>query len=278
MAQFTSILRWAGRSGPMPPINSAFGSEALVATGAYRVASDQHFEPQPISAFACIIDYAGETRLIVCRRFDLIGTLGYVGAICHLAGSYRQFRCDRITSVYDSATGERLGDGLYFDRFEVSSERERAPTFGLSPSRRATIIAGLNVLAFMARCDGQWHPLESEAIERFVCSMWLRKEWDGEPDLTEITVQAGRLSPDSATFFSALGHYARSRISTLILRRAIADLIAADGVICAAEHAWGADVEAFFAEYQEDDFTKHFGTSCSVKFTLTDELDRSAPT
>lgn len=126
---------------------------------------------QPISAFVCIIDYLGETRLITCQRFDIIGELGYVGAICHVASGYRQFRCDRITSVYDALTGEMIGNGLYFHRYTPKTVRDRAPTWGLTPGRKSFLVAGLNVLAFMARCDGEWHPLETDPIEGFICSL-----------------------------------------------------------------------------------------------------------
>jgi hypothetical protein len=210
--------------------------------------TDVEPELQSIAAFACIIEYDGEQRLITCRRFDLIGEVGYVGAICHLAGGYRQFRCDRIQTVFDTASGEALGDGDFFHRFEAQSRREREPTWGLTPSQKATLIAGLNVLAFMARCDGRWHPLETPVIEKFVCSMWLRKEWPEDPPLDEIVAHSQRLAPDSETFFRALRHYAHSSTSAKVLQRSIADLIAADGVICSAEMSWGSEIDAFFRE------------------------------
>jgi hypothetical protein len=203
---------------------------------------------EPISGFACFIDYEDLTRPIVCRRFDIIGDVGYVAAICHAAKGYRQFRTDRILAVYDAITGEAVGDGEFFWRFEVNSTRERARTWGLSPSQKATLVAGLNVLSFMARCDGRWHPLEREPVEAFVCSMWLRKEWPNEPPIREILHHAERLTPDSETFFRGLSHYAQSSTSTTLLRRAVAALIEADGVIADAEFEWGMRFDSFFQE------------------------------
>jgi hypothetical protein len=144
----------------------------------------------------------------------------------------------------------------YFDRFSVDQERERAPSWGLTSSRKATLVAGLNVLAFMARCDGHWHPLENEPLEKFICSMWLRKEWPGDAPIDEIVGHAQRLSPDSETFFRALQHYARSSTSSQLLRRAVGDLIAADGIICIAEADWGREIDTFFREYEEIEFKK----------------------
>lgn len=256
MAGFAGLARFSGRTSALPPVASGVQIVDLIDTQVPGSAIDA--EPQPISAFVCIIDYDGESRLITCRRYDTIGDMGYVGAICHAAGGYRQFRCDRIEAVFDATTGEAIGDGTLFSKFAVDSHRDRAPSWGLTSSRRATLVAGLNVLAFMARCDGRWHPLEADIVEGFVCTMWLRKEWEGEPPLAEIVAHAQRLAPDAETFFLALRHYAHSETSTRILRRAIGDLIAADGRICSAETQWAAEADAFFQEYREDEFRRYF--------------------
>jgi hypothetical protein len=248
MSGSDSLACWVGRSSALPPVAATFSLREIDDPEVGLAPADAEPELQSIAAFACIIEYDGEHRLITCRRFDLVGELGYVGAICHAARGYRQFRCDRIQTVFDAASGEELGDGSFFHRFEVQSRRERAPTWGLTPSQKAELIAGLNVLAFMARCDGRWHPLETPVIETFVCSMWLRKEWPGEPPLEEIVAHSQRLAPDSETFFLALRHYAHSSTSARVLQRSIGDLIAADGVICSAEVSWGAEIDAFFRE------------------------------
>jgi hypothetical protein len=248
MAGFESLARWADRSSALPPVAATFSLRIVEDPEVGLAPIDGETELQSIAAFVCIIEYDGEHRLITCRRFDLIDELGYVGAICHSAGGYRQFRCDRIQTVFDASSGEELGDGGFFHRFEAQSRRERAPTWGLTPSQKATLIAGLNVLAFMARCDGRWHPLETPVIEKFVCSMWLRNEWPGDPPLDEIVAHSQRLAPDSETFFRALRHYAHCSTSAKVLQRSIADLIAADGVICSAEMSWGSEIDAFFRE------------------------------
>jgi hypothetical protein len=248
MAELGPLARWIGRSSALPPVAAIFTLTTIDDPEVGAIPTDAGLHP--ISAFVCIIDYEGEERLITCRRYDFIGENGYVGAICRAAGGYRQFRCDRIRAVFDAATGEMLGDGSYFQRFEIQSQRERAPTWGLSPSHKATLVGGLNTLAFMARCDGYWHPLENEAIEPFVCSMWLRNEWPGEPPMAEIVAHAQRLAPDSDTFFHALRHFAGHPTSARILRRAIGELVAADGVICAEEVNWAAAIDDFLREHE----------------------------
>jgi hypothetical protein len=256
MAILKQLSRWAAYKTALPPVSADVQLTVVSTEESVAVQEPVDLEPQPISAFACIIDYAGESRLITCRRYDVIGPIGYVGAICHSAGGYRQFRCDRIETVSDASTGETLGDGSYFSRFAMNSQREVVPAWGLSPSRRATLVAGLNAMAFMARCDGHWHELETEVVERFVCSMWLRKEWEGDPPMSEIVAHARRLAPDAETFMKSLRCYANSTTSTQILKRMVSDLIAADGVICADEMNWGGELEAFFRDYRDEEFDR----------------------
>jgi hypothetical protein len=264
MAVFEDLAKWAEASSALPPVTAAL-TISLGHDDANPVLVAQDLEPQPISSFVCIVDYGEGTRLITCRRIDRIGELHYVGAICHTARGYRQFRCDRITSVYDASTGELIGNGSYFEQFALDASRERSQTWGLIPSRKAMLVAGLNILAFMARCDGIWHPLEEEIIESFICTMWLRNEWEGDPPVNEILAHAQRLAPDGETFFRSLRQYATSSKSAKIISRAVGDLIAADGVICSTEASWGAEIDAFFSEYREDAFQRHFGAEREVR-------------
>lgn len=200
-------------------------------------------EPQPITAFVCIIAYedrqgALTERLITCQRYDLIGGIGYVGAICHASRGYRQFRTDRIACVSDPRTGETLGQGTFFSQFSTDAMATGVYSWGLDRKKKAHLIAGLNVLAFMARCDGYWHPLEEEVIVQFTCSLWLRSEWDGEPPMDQVIAHARRIAPDGEAFFKALLQYSRNRTSTAVLKQGVSALIAADGVICDEEHRW----------------------------------------
>lgn len=242
--------RLSGRRSAPPPMADHFVIIPIDDPEVTPEPSDRFEDLQAISAFGCVIEYAGEQRYIVCKRYDVIGEIGYVGAVCHTASGYRQFRTDRITTVADAYTGEVLGDGSYFWRFAPESVRERVSSWGLSPSRRALLVAGLNVLAFMARCDGQWHPLETGSIERFVVSMWLRREWPGDPPIGEIVAHAQRLSPDADGFFRSLRIYALSAPARAILMRAVHDLIMADGMVHKAEHDWVIEMADFMDDWR----------------------------
>lgn len=244
------VLRdvFSDRESAPPPLAPSLNVVPCAPDNATVISEIPDAPVEPIAGFTCVIEYEGVQRLISCRRFKTRGDLGYVGAVCLTAGSYREFRTDRIGCVIDPQTGEILGNADYFSRFAVDEHRDARPTWGLTPSRQATLVAGLNVLAFMAHCDGRWHPLESEPVERFVCSLWLRREWDGEPPLDDILAHAQRLSPDSDTFFQSVEHYARSQTRSMILRSAVANLIAADGVICDEEFDWGQQFSSYLAE------------------------------
>jgi hypothetical protein len=246
MARFEILRSWLSRKAVLPPITETIDLSKVIDDP--DIGEAPECEPEPISAFLCIIQYDGEDRLITCRRYEGIGDQRYVGAHCHQAGGYRQFRCDRIEAVHDAQTGEQLGDGAFFARFAVDGWRDKAPTWGLKPTQKGRLVAGLNVLAFMARCDGSWHNLEKGVIEQFVTSLWLRQEWPGDPDLASIVGHTERLAPDGDTFFKALKHYAENQQLRKLLRRSIGDLIAADGRICPAEMNWATEVDAFFDE------------------------------
>lgn len=228
------------REAVLPPVqeNVAIGCEDV------PLAPEQSGEAaEPITAFVCAIEYRDSSggysaRLIRCQRYVESRGTRYVYAYCHLAGALRQFRVDRITSVSDATTGEVLGDGSYFARFSSEAGTPGADTWGLKRHQKAIVVAGLNVLSFLARCDGHYHPLEEEVIERFVCSLYLRKEWESEPPLSAIVGHARRLAPDGAAFFSALNVIGHSRTTTRVVLQAAAAVIEADGFVCADEVNW----------------------------------------
>ena len=265
MIKLGGIVRWLGTRSTLPPISDNIRLSETVCEEALPQTQIEDFSLQSIAAFCCVIKYADELRLITCRRYDVISAVGYVGAICHASRGYRQFRCDRIDEIYDAQTGELLGDGTYFARFEPDSARDRAPSWGLKASQKAKLVAGLNVLAFMARCDGRWHRLEDDIVEKFICTMWLRKEWPGDPDIVEIVTHAHRLAPDADALFKALRYYANSRSSALILTRHVSELMAADGVICESEINWGTEISTFLSEYDDEAFVEMFNLQLNMK-------------
>lgn len=197
----------------------------------------------PISGFVCAIEYADRhgvvtERTIVCRRYELFNGAPRIGAICAQSRRYKLFNCASILEVTDLQTGESLGDGTFFEQFSVGAVLESAHDWNTTRRRKEHIIAGLNVLCFMARCDGHWHDLEADVITDFVCTLWMRKGWEGDPPLDRIAAHARRLAPDGKVLRSAIREYAHSSTSAALLTRFVHRVIAADGVITHAEHEW----------------------------------------
>lgn len=204
---------------------------------------------ETISGFSCIIRYSDargrvSERRISCQRLDAAENGRFLRAFCHERGSLRMFRVDRIIEVVDLHTGE-AGGPEFFDRFEIGHTHNGKLMWGLSPVRRSEVLAALNALAFIARCDGRFHPAERDAIERFICSYWLREELAGEPPLSDMLDYADRLKPDAETFFVSLTRCADNPSVARLVRHMIAEVIAADGIISKEEAFWGVKVSEY---------------------------------
>lgn len=188
-------------------------------------------------------------RQLTCRRLEHRGGQTYLHAFCFSRQRLRCFRADRIASVIDPSTGEVFNPGSRFlDLFAPDSESAAPFRYGLSPAAYADLNAALNVLAFVARCDGAWHPLEKEAIEEFVTSYWLRAEHPCSLDLDDVTLHAARLAPDAETFWASLLRCSRHPVLAPIIRRHIGAVIDADGVHHPTEIYWAGEISDFLSE------------------------------
>jgi hypothetical protein len=194
------------------------------------------------------------TRLIECRRQVQRETSICIEALCHRERGYRAFRLDRIREVIDPETGEVLGDARWFAGFVVDRKVAGRPYFGLTRSRAGVLRAGLNVLAFIARCDGYWDPREHLPIVRFINEMWIKKDWSGEPPLDEILEYAAALDPDEDTLFASLKYFVSSEQSQNILLRAIEGVISADGIQHRSEFQWSLAIREHLDELTEAAF------------------------
>ncbi len=207
---------------------------------------------EAITGFCCIISYRDSKgreseRRITCQRLDDAAGIAYIYAYCHERAAVRQFRVDRIVYVADLLTGEiEESASSFFSRFGVG-QRQRSPVgWGLSVRSRADLLAGLNALVFMARCDKEWHRAERATIEDFVSSYWLRAELRGQPPMDDIMRHVDRLAPDPEAFFVSLTRCQQSPLLAATIRRRMAAVIDADGVLHDAESFWGGKVDDFF--------------------------------
>lgn len=208
---------------------------------------------ESVSGFTCVIAYRnakgeGSRRQVTCIRLEEAAETLYLRAYCHSKTQNRRFRLDRVEAVADVHTGEIVADDAveYFARFKVGHRQTTKLGWGLSFKRKADLLAGMNALVFMARCDREYHPAEHDEIERFVCSYWLREELSGEPPIDDILAHAKRLSPDPEVFFASLMRCHDRPSIAPIIRRSIQSVVEADGRVHDKEFYWGNAVDDYF--------------------------------
>lgn len=198
-----------------------------------------------VTGHNCIIEYvdrkgSASVRQISCIRINTAtGGKTYVTAWCHERRARRVFVVGGITQVIDAETGEMLGGGsTYFERFTTDGHFQAGFRWGLSPSDYTDLVAGLNVMLFLARCDGETHAREADEIESFVTSWWIRREIMHDIPEAEIATKIRRLAPDAEAFVMALDRASANRILRPLLAGYTGRLIEADGIFHQNELYW----------------------------------------
>jgi len=222
-------------------------------TEADDTADPPAWQPQSITGRTYVIAYSDSKqqiseRQVLCRRLEQnAGTL-YLHAFCYVRERPRVFRGDRINMMIDSETGEVFQPGsLHLEQFLPEATSDAPYRYGLSPQHFANLNAALNVLAFIARCDGEWHPLEAGSIEDFASSYWLRAEIPSSLDTSQVLRHAARLAPDAEAFWVSLQRCAEHPLLSKIIRRHISNVIDADGFHHPREIYWGRQVDEFLS-------------------------------
>lgn len=221
---------------------------------------DDELENDPIEhienvgGLSVVIEYSDSKanvsqRLITCRKLSIRADKEYLNAYCHHRKSTRSFRIDRIIDIFDALTGESLSPAqAFFATFQPDETSSSGLSWGLSVGRRADLVALLNALIFIARCDKDFHPSERESLERALTSFWLRLEILGDPDFDDLLRYADRLAPDGETFCVAMHRFKEDAVLADIFVRHANLLIQADGVINQAEAYWSVEIADFFSD------------------------------
>lgn len=197
-----------------------------------------------VNGLTVIIEYRDargvpSVRQISCIRIENAKGKRYLRAFCHHRRALRMFLVERIDSVLDAETGEMLaGGGDYFEQFTDDRITASQPGWGLSPIQRADLGAGLTVLTFLSRCDGEVHPNEIEEIETFVSAWWMRAEIRAEMPEADILGYARRLAPDVEAFVLAAQRVWANPLLTPLIAGYAARVVEADGVLAAEERHW----------------------------------------
>lgn len=207
-----------------------------------------------ISGLAFVIDYEAadgriSQRVVTCRSLSLRADRSYLNAYCHARRATRTFRVDRIREVFDPQSGESLGSPpVCFAAFDPDVKASSNLHWGLSPQSRADLVALLTVAIFVARCDEEYHPLESTAIEAIATRFWLRMELPGDPDIADIVRYADRLAPDGEIFWLSMRRLKAKPELIRLTREAVRIMIAADGMERKAEFYYANEIDEFFLE------------------------------
>ncbi len=219
---------------------------------------EQHVEPLDdlgsLGGLSIVIEYTDSKgilsqRLITCRKLSVRAGKEYINAYCHNRKSPRSFRVDRIKDIFDAATGESLSPAqAFFARFQADEISNSGISWGLSVGRRADLIALLNALIFIARCDKDFHSEERASLESALTSFWIRLEILGDPDFDDLLRYADRLAPDGETFWVAMHRLREDPALADIFVRHANLLIQADGVIHEAEAYWSVEIADFFSD------------------------------
>lgn len=179
-------------------------------------------------------------RQVSCSRIVNSGGVTYLRSFCHARRAPRSFMIARIAGVFDAVTGEELGTGPgYFETYLGARVAGAAGEWGLTADQRAELGAGLCVLTFLSRCDGDLHPEEIAEIETFAAGWWMRAEIAAPFPEADVAARARRLAPDIEAFEMAARQV---RFARRVLRPMVAGyarrLIEADGRIAPEEQDW----------------------------------------
>jgi len=188
------------------------------------------------SSWTGFIQYTNEkgersARRIVCRRVEGYGRAETIGAWCCEKRAHKRFRIDRISELVCLDTGEILEPMEHFESLRLRG--------AINVVDKSLLDLG-RILVFMAKCDGEFHPLEQGAIfdtmERYV----LRFGGD-EHMLHHALKNTGRIAPDGEDFINSLERLQRHpeapKLARLILQ-GVSEVNVADGVYHAAEIEW----------------------------------------
>ncbi|WP_299307822.1 hypothetical protein [uncultured Croceicoccus sp.] len=200
-------------------------------------------EPDEASAWSAFITYTsaeGEetSRVITLRRISgSFGAPELIGAHCHKRDCYRTFRVDRISSMACAVTGEEL------DPVEHCIALHRNGALKIEDKVLTRV---MRIMTFMARCDGEFHALERDALEDTLGRYF--RFFGGDDESYECAIrEAPRLAPSSADVLKALNFLKRApqrqELARFVLNSAGA-MVDADGRHTSEELLWATELSS----------------------------------
>lgn len=228
----------AGRSvsPPIPP------GRAVYLPKIEHLTDDIAISPSDDTAStSCFIEYTnakGEDSARVITFRSISGNFGKpetIGAHCHQSRRYKNFSIENIRSMACAYTGEELDPVEHC----IALHRE-----GALKIEDKVLIRIMRIVTFLARCDGEFHSAEREAIDD-VLGRYFRF-FGGDDDAYECArKEAIRLAPSGTDVVNSVKYISRAPLAGELagfLVKASASIIDADGFHRSEELAWGVEL------------------------------------
>lgn len=168
-----------------------------------------------------------------------------IGAYCYERKAFRHFRADRVVEAIDLATGEvidtqvKILESFGVVEKELANDPKTATREALRKCRHA-----MNVLVYMARCDGHFHYDEENIIIHYLMDECFDCEFHDEYLLARLR----KHYPDTDAFFDSLDYLEENEPEALKkIARYAAQLVQADGEIAKEEIDFMSEVQAYAA-------------------------------
>jgi hypothetical protein len=193
------------------------------------------------SAFITYIDSKGDESARVITLRSISGPFGKpdtIGAFCHERKAHRAFKVANISSMICTVTGELL------DPLENCMALHRSGALKIDD---IVLTRVMRVIMFIAKCDGELHPMERAALENLLGRY--NRFFGGDDDSAECAIsEAPRLAPSSGQFISDLRWIKttaplRGELCRFLLD-STASIIDADGRHADEEIDWALEVSA----------------------------------
>lgn len=191
------------------------------------------------TAFMHYVDSGGiETR----RRFTCQSIHGFAGAqqingYCHERAALRTLRIDRIRELVCAETGEVLDPAQHFEWLRET---------GALNVKDKALTELCRVMVFLAECDGDYHPLERDALHSGIERYALRF---GATDrcVEEAIKGCRRLKPDGDDLVASIAKFAKAENGARLCRFVLdsgAAIIDADGRHSREETEWALEMSS----------------------------------
>jgi hypothetical protein len=180
-------------------------------------------------------------RQVTCIKLQGFAEPDAIYAYCHQSKRAKSFRLDRMSECWDLATGELIDPVEHFRRLHLT---------GLMDMEDRALDHFSRLLVFMARCDGEFHPLENDAVDHALARYVLH--FGGDDRTHEKAVRRlNGIAPDSVDLISAVKKIGTSAHATTLARLVLdctGSVMNADGRHAPEEIEWAIEVSSLLKD------------------------------